>query len=206
MQPMTFTALLRAVPCLALLALGGCGGGGSNPIGNPPTVSNPVGATGQKLSYAYFQKCINPIFLAQLPINQNGVISVNTCAGSGCHDNASGTGGAFRVEPGAQPVDLLDPANTPDAVRDTDMYKNFYSAQGEVVFGAPLQSRLLTKPMVLNVLHGGGLIFEDEHDPNVKLIEYWISRPMPAGQDEFSSAANSMFTPPDPATGACNTE
>lgn len=203
---MTFATLLRAVPCLAALALSGCGGGGSNPIGNPPTVSNPEGATGQKLSYAYFQKCINPIFLAQLPINQNGVISVNTCAGSGCHDNASGTGGAFRVEPGAQQVDLLDPANTPDVVRDTDMYKNFYSAQGEVVFGAPLQSRLLTKPMVLNVLHGGGLIFEDEEDPNVKLIEYWISRPMPAGQDEFSAAANSMFTPPDPATGTCNTE
>ena len=30
----------------------------------------------------------------------------------------------------AQAVDLADPANTPDAIRATDMYKNFYSAQG----------------------------------------------------------------------------
>ena len=56
------------------------------------------------------------------------------------------------------------------------------------------------------VLHGGGLIFSSEQDPNVKLIRYWISRPMPQGQDEFSSAAKSMFTPADPVTGSCNTE
>jgi len=29
---------------------------------------------------------------------------------------------------------------------------------------------------------------------------------MPAGQDEFSTAAATMFTPADPATGACNTD
>ncbi len=190
---------------LALLVLAGCGGG-SNPLDNPPVVSNPPGAGGQRLSFVYFQKCVNPIFLAQLPVNQNGSISLNTCASSGCHEDRAGTGGAFRVVPEAQEVDLSDAANTPDVVRDTPMYRNFYSSQGEVVFGAPLQSRLLTKPMVLNVLHGGGLIFQDENDPNVRLIRYWISRPMPAGQDEFSSAANSMFTPPDPETGACNTE
>ena len=199
-------AVLGAASCTALLALPGCGGGGSNPLDNPPPVGNPGGGTGGKLSYVYFQKCINPIFLAELPINQNGEVSINTCAGSGCHDNTSGTGGAFRVEPDAQEVDLSDPANSPDVVRQSDMYKNFYSAQGEVLPGAPFQSRLLTKPMVLNVLHGGGLIFEDAEDEHVKLIEYWINRPMPADQDEFSAAANSMFTPADPATGTCNTE
>jgi hypothetical protein len=185
--------------------ISGCGGGGSNPLGNPPTIQNPPTAGGQKLSFVYFQKCINPIFLAQLQINQGGVVSTNTCASSGCHDNTSGTGGALRVVQSATAVDLSDPANTPDVVRTSDMYKNFYSSQGSTVIGTPLQSRLLTKPLTLNVLHGGGVVFLDQSDPNARLIAYWIGRPMPQGQDEFSSAADSMFTPADPATGACNT-
>jgi hypothetical protein len=193
------------VASLAVFALGGCGGD-SNPLDNPPLVQNPATTGGQKLSFVYFQKCIQPIFLAQLQINQGGVISTNTCAAAGCHDNVTGTGGALRLIGSAPPVDLANPANTPDAIRMTDMYKNFYSAQGEVVFGAPLSSRLLAKPLTLNVLHGGGLIFLSEIDPNVMLIRYWISRPMPQGQDEFSSAANSMFTPADPNVGACNTQ
>jgi hypothetical protein len=86
------------------------------------------------------------------------------------------------------------------------MYKNFYSSQGSTVIGAPQQSQLLKKPLTLNVLHGGGVIFADQTDANAKLIAYWIGRPMPQGQDEFSSAANSMFTPPDPATGTCNSQ
>jgi hypothetical protein len=185
--------------------ISGCGGGGSNPLGNPPTIQNPPTAGGQKLSFVYFQKCINPIFLAQLQINQGGVVSTNTCASSGCHDNTSGTGGALRVVQSATAVDLSDPANTPDVVRTSDMYKNFYSSQGSTVIGTPLQSRLLTKPLTLNVLHGGGVVFLDQSDPNARLIAYWIGRPMPQGQDEFGSAGDSMFTPPDPATGACNT-
>ena len=189
---------------IVLLALAGCGG--SNPVDNPPTIQNPPTAGGQKLSFIYYQRCINPIFLARLQINQNGVLSVNTCAAAGCHDNATGTGGAFRLIGGAAPVDMANPANTPAAIRQTDMFKNFFSSQGEVVFGEPLSSRLLTKPLLRNVLHGGGLIFTSDNDPNVQLIRYWISRPMPVGQDEFSAAANSMFTPPDPATGACNTQ
>ena len=74
------------------------------------------------------------------------------------------------------------------------------------MIGAPLQSRLLTKPLTLNVLHGGGVVFADQNDANAKLIAYWIGRPMPQGQDEFSSAADSMFTPQDADTGACNTQ
>ena len=50
------------------------------------------------------------------------------------------------------------------------------------------------------MLHGGGQIFFDLNDVNAKRIAYWISRPMPQGQDEFSIAGNSML---DPATGAC---
>lgn len=186
------------------LALAGCGGDG-NPLDNPPIVQNPATAGGQKLSFVYFQKCIQPIFVARLQINQGGTISTNTCAAAGCHDNATGTGGALRLIGSAAPVDLSNPANTTDVIRTTDMYKNFYSSQGEVVFGAPLSSRLLTKPLTLNVLHGGGLIFLSESDPNVMLIRYWISRPMPQGQDEFSSAANAMFASGTPSPQNCNT-
>jgi hypothetical protein len=199
---------LKMRPALAAAAaifLGGCGGG-DNPLGNPPDVSNPPATGGQKLSFIYYQKCINPIFLAQLQVNQNGVISTNTCASGGCHDSGTGTGGALRLSQAASLVDLSNAANTPDVVRGLDMYKNFVSAQGSTVIGAPTQSRLLTKPLTLGVLHGGGVIFVDQNDPNARLINYWISRPMPQGQDEFGAAANSMFTPPNPATGACNSQ
>jgi len=195
-----------AAACLLALGVAACGGGGSNPFGNPPEVSNPDGVAGQKLSFAYFEKCINPIFLAQLQINLGGAVSTNTCAGSGCHANATGTGGALRVEPAAQPVDLTNPANSADVIRASDMYKNFYSALGAAVAGSPSQSRLLAKPLLLNVLHGGGLIFPSDQDPNAKLIAYWISHPSPQGQDEFSNASDSMFTPPNPQTGTCNTQ
>jgi len=191
--------------CFIAAAVGSCGGG-SNPLGNPSDVENPSTVGGQKLSYAYFQRCINPILLAQLRINQGGVISTNSCAGSGCHDSANGTGGALRVVPRAVPLDVTNPANTPDVIRQSDMYKNFYSSQAATVIGSPSQSRLLTKPLVQGVLHGGGLVFENEQDPNVRLIQYWISRPAPQGQDEFSTATYGMFTPPDPNTGTCNTQ
>ncbi len=62
-----------AVAWFALL-LTGCGGEG-NPLDNPPTVQNPTTTSGQKLSFIYFQKCVQPVFLKQLQINQNGVIS-----------------------------------------------------------------------------------------------------------------------------------
>ena len=207
MRPVTMVKL-KTLSSAALVAalLSGCGGGDGNPLGNPSSVLNPPATGGQKLSFVYFQKCINPVLLARLQINQGGAISTNTCASSGCHDNITGTGGALRLVQSAQAVDLSNPANTPDVVRTNDMYKNFYSSQGSSVIGAPLQSRMLTKPLTLNVLHGGGVIFADQNDANAKLIAYWIGRPMPQGQDEFSSAANSMFTPPDPATGSCNSQ
>ncbi len=197
----------QALLALAAVALlGACGGGDSNPFGNPATIDNPPGAPGGKLSFVYFQKCINPIFLAALQNNTGGVVSTNSCAGAGCHDNSTGTGGAFRVVAAATDVDISDPANTPEVVRATEIYRNFYSSLGETLPGAPAQSRLLNKPLVRGVLHGGGLIFDSEDDINAKRIRYWISRPAPQGQDEFSTAGNSMFTPADPRTGSCNSE
>ena len=213
MTPPTRRSVLRDRPArlagtgLVFFAVlvAGCGGAG-NPLGNPSTIDNEAVAGGKKLSFIYFQQCVNPIFLAQLQINQGGVTSVNSCSASGCHDNTNGTGGAFRVIAQAQPLDLGSLASDPQAARASDIYKNFYSAHGEVVFTAPLDSRLLAKPLLRGVLHGGGLIFESTDDENVKRIEYWITHPMPEGQDEFSGAAAAMFTPADPATGACNTQ
>jgi hypothetical protein len=168
-------------------------------------VSNPENSQGnQHLSFAYFQKCIDPIFLT--PLFSQGSSTSNTCAGGGCHDTVTGTGGAFRLIPAAAPLDLSDPANTPDVIRASDMYKNFYSAQGMVVVGNTIESRLVVKPLVLNVFHGGGQVFPSESDPNVKLIKYWITHPAPLGQDEFSNASDTLFTPADPKTGTCNTQ
>jgi hypothetical protein len=196
------TAALRGVAVAASMAalLGACGGG-DNPLGNPPTIDNPGGTSGQRLSFVYYQKCINPILITALQVPG----STATCAASGCHGDATGVGGAFRVVPGAAQVDLSNPANTPDVARTSDMWKNFYSSQGSTVIGSPTQSNMLKKPLVQGVLHGGGTIFTNPQDPNVRLLQYWISRPVPVGQDEFSAAAgNAMFTPPDANTGACN--
>ncbi len=202
---MTTHQFLHTVAAVAAtLSLASCGGG-SDVLGNPPSISNAAVVTGQSLSFAYFQRCINPIFLAQLPV-QGGGAATNTCAGSGCHETRTGTGGALRLFPEAALVDLGNPANTPAVIRASDMYKNFYSAQAAVVIGSGTQSRLLAKPLLLGVLHGGGLIFLSANDPNAKLIQYWISRPVPQGQDEFSTANYSMFTPADPQNGACNTQ
>ena len=59
---------------------------------------------------------------------------------------------------------------------------------------------------MLNVLHGGGLIFDERRRmPNAKLIRYWISQPVPQGRTSSAPRGNSMFTPADASTGECNT-
>ncbi|MDE2367799.1 MAG: hypothetical protein KGN16_02425 [Burkholderiales bacterium] len=182
----------------ALLA-GGCGGGGT--LDNAPTIVNgPLAAGQQKLSFAYFQRCVFPVLTTPIPSPAGG--TSNTCASGGCHDNVTGTGGALRLVGGATPVDLTLDAAT---IRATDMYKNYYSAMGETVIGQPEQSRLVDKPLVRGVLHGGGIVFASATDPRVLVLEYWISHPMPQGQDEFSAAGAALFAPPDPVAGACNT-
>ena len=199
------TVLRRKTLSITLLGTLAACGGSSNPFGNPPVVDNPLNSQGnQHLAFAYFEKCIFPIF--KTPLQSQGSATTNTCAGGGCHDTVTGTGGAFRLLPAAQPLDVSDPANTPDVIRASNMYKNFYSAQGMVVVGDTDNSRIIVKPLVLHVFHGGGQVFPDENDPNVKLLKYWITHPAPKGQDEFSTATYTMFTPADPATGTCNTQ
>jgi len=191
----------------AVLGLASCGGGGSNPLDNPSTLQNPTLTGNQRLAFAYFQRCVFPVLLAPLQIRfANGTTAINTCAASGCHDNTNGTGGAFRVIGNAQTIDLNNAANTADIIKASDMYKNFYSAQGEVVFGSPLTSRILAKPMVNGVLHGGGLVFENAQDANARIFMYWINNPAPTGASEFAISTYGMFTPADPMTGTCNTQ
>lgn len=187
-----------SLPMVAALAAA-CGGG--NPLDNPSNVANPPGTGGQSLSFVYFQRCVNPVLIAQLSLPAGGT---GSCAASGCHDNANGTGGAFRMEASAQAVDLA--TLSPDAARLTAMYRNFFSAQGSSAIGAPDNSKMLDKPLVRGTLHGGGQVFADANAPEARILAYWINRPMPQGQDEFSNAADSMFTPADPATGSCNTQ
>lgn len=187
-----------ALAWLFAASLTACGGGGSNPFDNPDSVNNRTLTAGQRLAFAYFQYCIQPILVSQ------------TCAASGCHDSVNGTGGALRLVVGAAAVPL---SSAPDTIRQSDMYKNFYSAQGSSAIGSPDQSKLLSKPLVRGMLHGGGQIFQSDTDPNVKLIEYWIGRPTPQNQpdSEFATSTySSMFTPAlvppgVPAPGTCNT-
>lgn len=190
---------------VVLSTLDACGGAGGNPLDNPPSITNSGGGSGQTLSFDYFQRCVNPIFDSKIPITLNGVTIDNTCSNAACHNDLTGHGGAFRIVPDAAPVVIADTANTPAVIRTQDIYKNFLSAQGETIVGAPLQSLLINKPLVRNVLHGGGVIFASESDPDIQRFIYWISNPMPAGQDEFGTAGANLFTPANPDTGACNT-
>jgi hypothetical protein len=183
------------------VSLTACGGG--NPLGNPDDVLNPPGVSGNKLSFAYFQRCVEPVLVARITAPGG---ATNTCASGGCHSSTTGTGGALRIIDTAADIDLADPANTAESVRASDMYKNFYSAQGVSSPGDATQSRLLAKPLLLKVLHGGGQIFTDDQDPMVKLITYWIEHPAPKDQDEFGQATYNMFTPPDPVNGACKSQ
>jgi hypothetical protein len=203
---MTRIARACSVACtvasLTASLLAGCGGAG-NPLDNPDSVANPTGSvSGQKLSFAYFQYCINPILNTDLQININGNVSTNKCASSGCHDSVTGTGGAFRLL-GSAPIEAL--TQTAETIRLSSMYKNFYSAQGSTVVGSVPLSNLLNKPRVFRVLHAGGLIFLDETDPNVKFIEYWITHPMPKTGDEFSNS-DGMFTNGVPRLGECKSQ
>jgi hypothetical protein len=175
---------------LSLLA--GCGGGG--PLGNPDEVSNPAATEGRHLSFTYFQACVHPV----LSTPQAGPSGNNTCAAGGCHDSVTGTGGALRLAGTAAGV---DPALPPEQVRATAMYRNFFSAQGVSVIGSPAASLLLAKPRLLNVLHGGGLVLAADSEA-ARRIAFWIARPMPPGQDEFSVAGLALLG----TDGDCRTE
>lgn len=189
----------------ALAGLAACGGGDGNPFGNPPLVTNGRTASGQSLSFEYFQHCVYPVLVARLPITQNGVTSVNQCSSSGCHDIVNGTGAALAVVNGAGTIDTTAPGFDAGAARASDMYRSFYSAQAAAVIGAPQDSRLLNKPLVRNGFHGGGLVFNGAADPNARILAYWITQAMPQGQDEFGAAGTALFSAQPPSSANCLT-
>ena len=77
---------LRAsvVAVLGTVLVAGCGGG--NPLDNPPLVDNPLATGGRKLSFAYFQRCVQPVLLS--PLGSAGAAGPATCASSGCHEGS----------------------------------------------------------------------------------------------------------------------
>ncbi len=191
---------------LLVAALSGCGGDGNNanPADKPPDVANPtVLSTTKRLSFAYFQRCIQPILEAELPTTVNGVPTVGSCAAGGCHDSRSAVGGALRLVRGAQFQSFEPNPSNVVQLRQSDMYRNFISAQAAAVPGQPEGSLLLNKPLGQGVLHAGGIAFSNANDLNARVLAYWIARPLPEGQDEFSAAGNLLF-PIDVTSGVCN--
>jgi hypothetical protein len=179
---------------LLLALLAACGG--SNPLDNPPDISNGGGVEGDKLSFAYFQKCVDPIVTTNVDPNKN-------CSNANCHA-PGGSGGAFRAITAATPISLVPPIDA-TAARATDMYKNYRSAAGQTLIDAPGDSRLLNKPLLNGTLHSGGQIFANDQVTEARTIRFWISNPIPPGQDEFSAANYSiLFSNGNPVTGTCN--
>jgi hypothetical protein len=81
------------------------------------------------------------------------------------------------------------------------MYRNFFSAQGVSVIGNPGASLPAGQAPAANVLHGGGLVLAADGEA-ARRLAFWIVRPMPPGQDEFSSAGLALLT----SDGRCRTE
>jgi hypothetical protein len=137
----------------ACALLGACGGDVENA---------PVSSTGGTLCITDFEQCVNPVFDAVI----NGRTGQTTCASSGCHDVGAGSGGAFKIFPGA----------TPGSV---EMMANFFSAKAFSNLDNPAQSKLLLEPLqgVFSITgtHTGGDIFPDVNDPCYQAIHEWIS-------------------------------
>lgn len=121
---------------------------------------------GQALCQEYYEACINPIFTEPLVVE--GSNATVTCAGEGCHNIASGAGGAFKLIPNAEP-------------RSDDMTGNYIAAKSFTNVADPALSKLLLEPLAGSSPtvggHGGGDIFADPNDSRYQEIYYWISNP-----------------------------
>ncbi|GMR20824.1 MAG: hypothetical protein BMS9Abin36_1421 [Gammaproteobacteria bacterium] len=136
------------------------------------------GPGGNTLCFNYFQSCINPI------LDEN--IAGKTCSASGCHRQGEAFGGAFRTDPTA-------------ADGSTEMLANFISAKGATNLNNAANSKLLTKPLVSGILHGGGVVFTTA-DPQYSEILYWINNSVTAQDDPicdnlFNGTACQIYNP-----------
>ncbi|MCH8958011.1 MAG: hypothetical protein IIA05_06795 [Proteobacteria bacterium] len=116
----------------------------------------------QSLCIADFEVCVNPIFDGTL----NGSVGLVTCSASGCHNQAAGSGGAFKIFANAQPG-------------STEMLANFFAAKSFANLDNPAQSKLLLEPLQgvssISGTHTGGDIFPDSADLCYQAIFSWIS-------------------------------
>ena len=114
---------MREIPLIltALLVLTGC---------DDDVSVEPVAASGSTLCVADYEACVNPVFDAVL----TGKTGQTTCAGSGCHNVNSGSGGAFKVFPNAEPG-------------STEMLANFFAAKGFANLDEPANSKLILEPL-----------------------------------------------------------
>lgn len=123
-------------------------------------------ASGEQLCQEFFEACVAPILLSPIDVPSRGV-SV-TCAAEGCHDIASGSGGAFKLYRSAAPA-------------SDDMSANYLSARSFSNVSDPPLSRLLLEPLAgsdsVVGSHGGGDIFADPNDTRYQEIYYWITHP-----------------------------
>lgn len=135
------------------------------------SVSNePLAASGQTLCAADFENCINPILDAAL----NGRAGQVTCSASGCHDQAAGSGGAFKIFANAQPA-------------STEMLANFFAAKAFANLDNPPNSKLVLEPLQgvssISGTHTGGDIFPDTVDACYQAIFDWMSLRVSADDD-----------------------
>ncbi len=142
---------------LLLVVLVLASGSACNEVKNEPQAQ-----IGQSLCLADFEVCVNPIFDATL----NGRLGQVTCAASGCHDQAAGSGGAFKIFANAQPA-------------SNEMLANFFAAKSFANLDDPPQSKLLLEPLqgvtAITGTHTGGDIFPDTADACYQAIADWIS-------------------------------
>ncbi|MGH8494835.1 MAG: hypothetical protein ACREVN_01720 [Gammaproteobacteria bacterium] len=156
----------------AALLLGGC----------PEAEQEESAATGQTLCVTDFEMCVSPIFDAVI----DSSTGQTTCSASGCHDQAAGSGGAFKIFPSP-------------ATGSTQMMANFFAAKAFANLNNPAESKLLLEPLQgtssIAGTHTGGDIFPGSGDACYVALHAWISTRV----DEETSAACGSCTPPDVA-------
>lgn len=143
----------------------------------------PVAASGDSLCLATYQQCINPIFNSVL----QGRTGTVTCSAGGCHSAATGSGGSFKIIPGA-------------AQNSSDMMSNYFSAESLTDLDDPIESLLLEKPTAtLNtqIGHAGGDVFPNTSDACFVAIQTWISTRVNSPTD---AACASSCVPVDTST------
>ncbi len=142
-----------------------------------------VAATGQTLCVADYEACVNPIFDAVV----SGRTGQTTCSSSGCHDVNAGSGGAFKIFPGAEPG-------------SPEIMANFFAAKAFANLDNPPLSKVVLEPMQgvssITGTHTGGDIFPSPADSCASALLDWISIRV----DDSAAATCGTCVPPELAS------